>query len=48
MAEQSFETLKVWQKSHQMMLDVHHKLLSLLPKEEKYGLLIRCGDLQKV
>jgi four helix bundle protein len=38
MTEQSFETLKVWQKSHQLMLDVHHKLLSLLPKEEKYGL----------
>jgi four helix bundle protein len=36
--EQSFETLKVWQKSHQLMLDVHHKLLPLLPKEEKYGL----------
>ncbi|MDP1545441.1 MAG: four helix bundle protein [Anaerolineales bacterium] len=38
MAEQSFETLKVWQKSHQLMLDVHRKLLPLLPKEEKYGL----------
>ena len=38
MTEQSFETLKVWQKSHQLMLDVHHKLLPLLPKEEKYGL----------
>ena len=38
MTEQSFETLKVWQKSHQLMLDVHHKLIPLLPKEEKYGL----------
>jgi four helix bundle protein len=38
MAEQSFETLKVWQKSHQLMLDIHRKLLPLLPKEEKYGL----------
>jgi len=38
MTEQSFETLKVWQTSHQLMLDVHHKLLPLLPKEEKYGL----------
>ena len=38
MVEQSFETLKVWQKSHQLMLDVHHKLLPALPKEEKYGL----------
>ena len=38
MTEQSFETLKVWQKSHQLTLDVHHKLLPLLPKEGKYGL----------
>jgi four helix bundle protein len=38
MTEQSFETLKVWQKSHQLMLDVHHKLIPSLPKEEKYGL----------
>jgi len=28
----------VWQKSHQLMLDVHRNLLPLLPKEEKYGL----------
>ena len=38
MVEQSFETLKVWQKSHQLMLNIHHKLIPLLPKEEKYGL----------
>ncbi len=38
MAEQSFETLKVWQMSHQLMLDVHQKLIPLLPKEERYGL----------
>jgi len=38
MTEQSFETLKVWQKSHQLMLDVHRKLLPLLPKDERYGL----------
>ena len=38
MTEQSFETLRVWQQSHQLMLDVHHKLIPLLPKEEKYGL----------
>jgi four helix bundle protein len=46
MTEQSFETLKVWQKSHQLMLDVHHKLLPLLPKEEKYGLAdqVRCSS----
>ena len=38
MTEQSFETLKVWQKAHQLMLDSHQKLIPLLPKEEKYGL----------
>lgn len=38
MTEQSFETLKVWQNAHQLMLDVHQKLLPLLPKDEKYGL----------
>ena len=38
MTEQSFETLKVWQKSHALMLDIHKRLLPLLPKEEKYGL----------
>ena len=36
MVEQSFETLKVWQMSHKLMLDFHHKLIPLLPKEEKY------------
>jgi four helix bundle protein len=38
MTEQSFETLKVWQRSHQLMSDIHHKLLPVLPKEEKFGL----------
>jgi len=38
MTEHSFEILKVWQKSYQLMLDVHQKLLPLLPNEEKYGL----------
>jgi four helix bundle protein len=38
MPEQSFEKLKVWQKAHQLMLDIHHRLLPTLPKEEKYGL----------
>lgn len=38
MVEQSFETLKVWQKAHQLMLDIHQKLVPFLPKEEKYGL----------
>ncbi|RPH59366.1 MAG: four helix bundle protein [Chloroflexi bacterium] len=38
MSEQGFESLKVWQKAHELMLDVHTKLLPLLPKEEKYDL----------
>lgn len=38
MTDQSFETLKTWQKAHQLMLDIHIKLIPLLPKEEKYGL----------
>jgi four helix bundle protein len=38
MVEQSFETLKVWQRSHQLMLEVHKRLLPLMPKEEKFGL----------
>lgn len=38
MIEQSFERLKVWQKAHQLMLDIHKTPVPLLPKEEKYGL----------
>jgi len=38
MTEQSFETLKVWQKAHAFMLEIHRQLLPFLPKEEKYGL----------
>jgi four helix bundle protein len=38
MVEQSFETLKVWQKAHEFMLEIHRELLPLLPREEKYGL----------
>ena len=38
MAEQSFETLKVWQKAHAFMLELHRELLPLLPKEEKFVL----------
>jgi four helix bundle protein len=38
MTEQNFETLKVWQKAHVLMLDIHKRLLPLLPKEERYGL----------
>jgi len=36
--EQSFETLKVWQKAHAFMLEIHKQLLPLIPKEEKFGL----------
>jgi hypothetical protein len=38
MTEQSFEKLTVWQKAHQLMVDVHKKLIPLFPKEEKYDL----------
>ena len=38
MTEQSFEKLITWQKAHQFTLDVHQKLLPLIPKEEKYVL----------
>jgi four helix bundle protein len=38
MAEQGFEKLKVWQKAHAFMLEIHRQMIPLLPKEEKYGL----------
>lgn len=38
MAEQGFESLKVWQKAHALMLDIHKELVPLLPKDEKYNL----------
>jgi four helix bundle protein len=38
MTEQSFETLKVWQKAHAFMVEIHRQLLPSIPKEEKYGL----------
>ncbi len=38
MTEQGFEILKVWQKAHQLMLEIHKRLIPLLPKEEKYDL----------
>ena len=41
MTEQSFEKLTTWQKAHQLMLDVHKRLVPLLPKEEKYDLGIK-------
>jgi hypothetical protein len=48
MAEQGFESLKVWQKAHQMMLDIHKKLVPLLPKDENTISLTRFGVHQKV
>jgi four helix bundle protein len=38
MTEQGFETLKVWQKAHVFTLDIHRRLVPLLPKEERFGL----------
>jgi four helix bundle protein len=38
MTEQGFEKLKTWQKAHQLMLEIHKKLIPLLPREEKYDL----------
>lgn len=34
MTDQSFETLKTWQKAHQLMLAIHKRLIPILPKEE--------------
>ena len=40
MSEQGFEGLKVWQKSHQMMSQIHRQLLPKLPdRTERYGLI---------
>jgi len=39
MSERGFESLKVWQRSHQLMLDIHSRLIPLLPKTERYGLI---------
>lgn len=36
--EMGFEGLKVWRKAHQLMLDVHKKLIPVLPKEERFDL----------
>jgi four helix bundle protein len=33
-----FEGLQVWQKAHQLMLNVHKRLIPLLLSEEKYDL----------
>ena len=44
MTEQSFEKLKTWQKAHQLMLDIHKKLIPLLPKEES----MICGSTEAI
>ena len=38
MTDQSFETLKVWQKAHALMLNVHKRFVPALPKEERFDL----------
>jgi four helix bundle protein len=40
MKVENFEQLEVWQKAHQMALDVY-KLTSGLPEEEEFGLILR-------
>jgi hypothetical protein len=35
MVEKGFEGLKVWQKAHALMLDVHKKLVPLILKNNK-------------
>lgn len=41
MAEQNFEKLNVWQRSHKLLLDVHGRLLPLMPKDEITAWLIK-------
>jgi len=38
MDEKVFEGLKVWQRAHPLMLDVHKMLVPILPPEEKWDL----------
>lgn len=40
MKVENFEQLEVWQKAHQMALEVY-KLTSALPEEEEFGLILR-------
>ena len=37
MADNKFEHLKVWQKSHQLVLDIY-KIIKKFPTEEKFSL----------
>ncbi len=32
MGEQGFESLKVWQKAHKLMLDIHKKIIASVPQ----------------
>ena len=38
MNDQGFEGLKVWQKAHQLMIDIHQQLVPMIPSSEKYDL----------
>lgn len=38
MNEKGFEGLKVWQKAHALMIDIHKKLTPLFPKDERFDL----------
>jgi four helix bundle protein len=37
MADQSFVTMKVWQKAHACTLHIHKRIIPLFPKDEKFG-----------
>lgn len=42
MSEKGFEGLKVWQKSHALMLDIHKKLIPIILKkssDERFDLI---------
>lgn len=38
MMGESFESLKVWQKAHELMLFIHREVVPHLPKDEKWDL----------
>lgn len=38
-----FEDLKVWQKSHELVLEVLYKITRQFPKAEKVGLISQIG-----
>ena len=39
MSERGFEGLKVWQKAHSLMIDIHKKLSPIIPKDERFDLI---------